>query len=129
MTIHDFVKRTRDHATDRRTARISAGPLLMMLRRHRIPCSIDSLSPNGWTARLGDPSNGLYSQQGYFRTLDAAAEWLFKRVTAVVHHGGAGTTACGLINGRPTTIVPFFGEYVPMLTSPSLKTLADHTDH
>lgn len=38
------------------------------------------------------------------------AEWLFKRVAAVVHHGGAGTTACGLVNGRPTTIVPFFGE-------------------
>lgn len=37
-------------------------------------------------------------------------EWLFKRVAAVIHHGGAGTTACGLINGRPTTIVPFFGE-------------------
>ncbi|KAF3019889.1 hypothetical protein E8E15_001620 [Penicillium rubens] len=28
----------------------------------------------------------------------------------VVHHGGAGTTACGLLNGRPTTIVPFFGD-------------------
>ena len=78
MTSRDFVKSTQDHATDRQTARISAGPLLMMLRRHRIPCSIDSLSPNGWTARLGDPSNGLYSQQGYFRTLDAAAEWLLE---------------------------------------------------
>jgi len=37
-------------------------------------------------------------------------EWLFKRVSAVVHHGGAGTTACGLVNARPTLIVPFFGE-------------------
>ena len=37
-------------------------------------------------------------------------EWLFKRVSAVVHHGGAGTTACGLFNSRPTVIVPFFGE-------------------
>jgi UDP:flavonoid glycosyltransferase YjiC (YdhE family) len=40
------------------------------------------------------------------------AEWLFQRVSAVVHHGGAGTTACGLLNGRPTTVVPFFGESV-----------------
>lgn len=39
------------------------------------------------------------------------AEWLFTKVSAVVHHGGAGTTACGLSNGRPTIIVPFFGEY------------------
>ncbi|KAH7369987.1 glycosyltransferase family 1 protein [Rhexocercosporidium sp. MPI-PUGE-AT-0058] len=31
-------------------------------------------------------------------------------VSCVVHHGGAGTTACGLLNGRPTVIVPFFGD-------------------
>jgi UDP:flavonoid glycosyltransferase YjiC (YdhE family) len=41
---------------------------------------------------------------------DCPHEWLFQHVTAVVHHGGAGTTACGLKNGKPTTIVPFFGE-------------------
>jgi len=39
-------------------------------------------------------------------------DWLFQHVAAVVHHGGAGTTACGLQNGRPTVIVPFFGELV-----------------
>ncbi len=33
--------------------------------------------------------------------------WLFSRVAAVVHHGGAGTTAEGLRAGRPTVIVPF----------------------
>lgn len=31
---------------------------------------------------------------------------LFKYVRAVVHHGGAGTTAAGLAQGRPTFIVP-----------------------
>jgi UDP:flavonoid glycosyltransferase YjiC (YdhE family) len=41
---------------------------------------------------------------------DVHPEWLFKRVSVVVHHGGAGTTACGLVNARPTIIVPFFGE-------------------
>jgi UDP:flavonoid glycosyltransferase YjiC (YdhE family) len=44
---------------------------------------------------------------------DCPHEWLFQHVAAVVHHGGAGTTACGLLNGRPTTIIPFFGELVP----------------
>ena len=43
---------------------------------------------------------------------DCPHEWLFQHVAAVVHHGGAGTTACGLLNGKPTTIVPFFGELV-----------------
>jgi hypothetical protein len=59
-------------------ARISAGYLLVLLRRRQIPCSIDSFSAHGWTARLGDPAQGAYSQQGTFRTLDAAAEWLLE---------------------------------------------------
>ncbi|KAJ4989966.1 UDP-glucose,sterol transferase [Stagonosporopsis vannaccii] len=41
---------------------------------------------------------------------DCPHEWLFQHVAAVVHHGGAGTTACGLKNGKPTTVVPFFGD-------------------
>ncbi|XP_044977581.1 sterol 3-beta-glucosyltransferase UGT80B1 [Hordeum vulgare subsp. vulgare] len=41
---------------------------------------------------------------------DCPHDWLFPRCTAVVHHGGAGTTAAGLIAGCPTTVVPFFGD-------------------
>ncbi len=37
-------------------------------------------------------------------------DWLFPRVAAVVHHGGAGTTAAGLRAGVPTVVVPFFGD-------------------
>ncbi|KAF2757695.1 UDP-Glycosyltransferase/glycogen phosphorylase [Pseudovirgaria hyperparasitica] len=37
-------------------------------------------------------------------------DWLFPQVQAVIHHGGAGTTAMGLKCGRPTMIVPFFGD-------------------
>jgi sterol 3beta-glucosyltransferase len=36
--------------------------------------------------------------------------WLFPRVTAVVHHGGSGTTAAGLRAGRPTLICPVLGD-------------------
>lgn len=36
--------------------------------------------------------------------------WLFPRVAAVVHHGGAGTTAAGLRAGIPTIVIPFFGD-------------------
>jgi sterol 3beta-glucosyltransferase len=43
--------------------------------------------------------------------IDAAPhDWLFPRMAGVVHHGGAGTTAAGLRFGRPTLIVPFFGD-------------------
>lgn len=34
-------------------------------------------------------------------------DWLFERVAAVVHHGGAGTTAAALRAGRPSVVVPF----------------------
>jgi len=37
-------------------------------------------------------------------------DWLFQHVGAVVHHGGAGTTTAGLMAGKPTLIVPFFGD-------------------
>lgn len=36
----------------------------------------------------------------------APHEWLFPRLAAVVHHGGAGTTAEGLRAGKPTVICP-----------------------
>jgi sterol 3beta-glucosyltransferase len=36
--------------------------------------------------------------------------WLFPRMAAVVHHGGAGTTAAGLRAGVPTIVCPFFGD-------------------
>ncbi|KAF2829543.1 UDP-Glycosyltransferase/glycogen phosphorylase [Ophiobolus disseminans] len=41
---------------------------------------------------------------------DCPHEWLFQWVAAVVHHGGAGTAACGLRNACPTVVVPFFGD-------------------
>jgi len=37
-------------------------------------------------------------------------DWLFPQVAAVIHHGGAGTTAAGLRAGKPTIICPFFGD-------------------
>lgn len=40
--------------------------------------------------------------------LDSAPHtWLFPRMAAVVHHGGAGTTAAGLQAGVPSVIIPF----------------------
>jgi sterol 3beta-glucosyltransferase len=36
--------------------------------------------------------------------------WLFPRVAAVVHHGGAGTTAAGLRAGIPTIVISVFGD-------------------
>jgi sterol 3beta-glucosyltransferase len=40
----------------------------------------------------------------------APHDWLFPNMAAVVHHGGAGTTAAGLRAGVPTVIIPFGGD-------------------
>ena len=37
-------------------------------------------------------------------------DWLFPRMAAVVHHGGAGTAAEGFHAGTPSVICPFFGD-------------------
>ena len=37
-------------------------------------------------------------------------DWLFPRVDAIIHHGGAGTTGAALRAGRPSVACPFFGD-------------------
>jgi len=37
-------------------------------------------------------------------------DWLFQHVAGVVHHGGAGTTAAGILACCPTLVVPFGGD-------------------
>jgi sterol 3beta-glucosyltransferase len=36
--------------------------------------------------------------------------WLFPRTKAIVHHGGAGTTAAALAAGVPSVIIPFLSD-------------------
>ena len=37
-------------------------------------------------------------------------DWLFPKVAAIVHHGGAGTTGAALRAGKPQIICPFVGD-------------------
>jgi len=37
-------------------------------------------------------------------------EWLFPQMAAIVHHGGAGTTAAALRSGVPSIVTPFFAD-------------------
>jgi UDP:flavonoid glycosyltransferase YjiC (YdhE family) len=45
-----------------------------------------------------------------FRLDSAPHAWLFPRMSAVVHHGGAGTTAAALRAGVSSVIVPVYGD-------------------
>lgn len=67
---------------------------------------VRALVSRGWS-KLGQ---GRDSDDTVFYLSDCPHEWLFDHVAAVVHHGGAGTTACGLSKGVPSFLVPFFGE-------------------
>ncbi|KAK6257722.1 hypothetical protein QUC31_001181 [Theobroma cacao] len=60
----------------------------------------------GW----GDLGHFTEVPENVFLLEDCPHDWLFPQCSAVVHHGGAGTTATGLKAGCPTTIVPFFGD-------------------
>lgn len=66
-----------------------------------------ALVSKGWGG-LGADELGI--PDGVFMLGNCPHDWLFKRVSAVVHHGGAGTTAAGIAAGRPTVVVPFFGD-------------------
>ena len=67
---------------------------------------VRALVSKGWGG-LGDESN---TPDNIYMLENTPHDWLFPRVSAVVHHGGAGTTAIGLKCGKPTMIVPFFGD-------------------
>ncbi|MFQ6550448.1 glycosyltransferase [Aestuariibius sp. 2305UL40-4] len=48
--------------------------------------------------------------EGVLEVPSAPHDLLFPRVAAVVHHGGAGTTAAALRAGKPQVVVPFMGD-------------------
>lgn len=66
-----------------------------------------ALVSKGWGGFGGDDLN---VPEGVFMLGNIPHDWLFKKVSCVVHHGGAGTTAAGIAAGRPTLVVPFFGD-------------------
>jgi UDP:flavonoid glycosyltransferase YjiC (YdhE family) len=66
-----------------------------------------ALVSKGWGGLGGDE---LSKPDGVFMLGNCPHDWLFQHVSCVVHHGGAGTMSAGISLGRPTVIVPFFGD-------------------
>lgn len=67
---------------------------------------VRAIISRGW----GGMGDGMDQSDDIFMIDNVPHDWLFPKVDAVVHHGGAGTTAAGLRYGKPTLIVPFFGD-------------------
>ena len=72
--------------------------------------ALDALASSGQRGLLLTGWGGLRPEttpDSVFVLDSAPHSWLFPRMAAVVHHGGAGTTAEGLRAGVPAVIVPF----------------------
>ncbi|KAI4089429.1 MAG: hypothetical protein LQ344_005431 [Seirophora lacunosa] len=67
---------------------------------------VRALVSKGWGGLGGE----IHTPDNVYMLENTPHDWLFPRVSAVIHHGGAGTTAIGLKCGKPTMIVPFFGD-------------------
>jgi sterol 3beta-glucosyltransferase len=51
--------------------------------------------------------HALQDDADVYSISDVPHDWLFSRVAAIVHHGGAGTTAAAFRAGVPAVVVPF----------------------
>jgi len=75
---------------------------------------LDALSRTKLRAVLAPGWSGmdtaLFPENVYCQKEFIPHGWLFERMRAVVHHGGAGTTASSLRAGVPALIVPFGGD-------------------
>ena len=66
---------------------------------------VRALASKGWGSLNGDGN----TPDSVYMLENTSHDWLFPKCAAVVHHGGAGTTAIGMKFGKPTMIVPFLG--------------------
>lgn len=81
------------------------------LERARIV--LDALEKSGQRGLLISGWGGLKTSdlpENVFLAESIPHNWLLPRMAAVVHHGGAGTTAAGLRAGKPAIICPFLGD-------------------
>jgi sterol 3beta-glucosyltransferase len=74
---------------------------------------LDALAQSGQRGILATGWGGLQASDlpdTVFPVKAVPHDWLFPQMAAVVHHGGAGTTAAGFRAGVPTVVCPFFGD-------------------
>ena len=72
---------------------------------------VSAVLGRGWSARLPASSNLASSGSSNIYTIDAVPhDWLFPRIDAACHHGGAGTLGASLRAGLPTVVKPYFGD-------------------
>jgi sterol 3beta-glucosyltransferase len=101
------------------TAYLDAGPAPVYIGFGSMPDAqarkttrlvLDALRLSGQRGVIYKGASGLGEEalgESVYPVESVPHSWLFPRMGAVVHHGGAGTTAAGLRAGVPSVITPF----------------------
>ncbi|KAG6335630.1 hypothetical protein ID866_3466, partial [Astraeus odoratus] len=111
------------HHAGKKVVYIGFGSIVVSDPRGMTRCVIEAVVQSGvyailskgWSDRLHtktseacEPEEPLPKQ--IYPIASIPHDWLFQRVDAACHHGGAGTTGASLRAGIPTIIKPFFGD-------------------
>lgn len=92
---------------------VGFGSMIAESPEHTTRVVIEALKQSGQRGVIASGWGGLRPADlppNIYLLKEAPHEWLFPRMSAVVHHGGAGTTAAGLRAGKPTVICPFIAD-------------------
>ncbi len=92
---------------------VTFGSMIHRASDHITKSVLDALEATGQRAIVltgWDGWKGRDSSDDVLFVESAPHDWLLPRCTAVIHHGGAGTTAAGLRAGMPNIVIPFAGD-------------------
>lgn len=92
---------------------VGFGSMFMGGGKQKTEVVLDALRISGQRGILSTGWGGLIGEkvpENVFVVDSIPHKWLFRYVSCVVHHGGAGTTGSGLRAGKPTVICPFVGD-------------------
>lgn len=111
------------HSQGKKVVYIGFGSIVVSDPKAMTRCIVDSIVQSGvhailskgWSDRLTKnvaevPEAEEPLPKSIYPLASVPHDWLFKRIDAACHHGGAGTTGASLRAGIPTIIRPFFGD-------------------
>jgi sterol 3beta-glucosyltransferase len=90
---------------------IGFGSMLMREAQKTTARVTEALNRTGqraiFAAGWGALDEAVHQSEQVFFVKDVPHHWLFPQMSAIVHHGGAGTTGAALRSGIPSIVVPF----------------------
>ena len=89
---------------------VGFGSMTLKNARATLDTVLAAIAEVGCRAVISAGWGGLRAENlpaNVFAIDEAPHDWLFPRMAAIVHHGGAGTTGASLRAGKPSVVVPF----------------------